>query len=299
MTPRANEAKSRLDRQDATAGRTTGSRRVRPKLWQVVSVDSSAGTCTVQGVRAKDDGTLETDSTREKTGVLYDPGNEPSTGDRGHLKTLSGGKPFFFKKQRSSLFTFANSRLTGDSRREYPHIFQIYKNGAWETTDDRWAAYKLNTPWEPGGTVRCLWSDNIPIYQTEYRRYETHSSLIGVEIEWQWELLLIMEDFDLSNIDRDALASLTTERLLRQTQGCIGEAAPDEETYGRANVVLGGSLNPDNSTIFGCVFLPNTSPSNFITDASPKQYDKRRTIADYLLDPGPMFVNTPDNATSR
>jgi len=88
------ELRRRLRTLEQSRGGSQGSSPGPRPLWQVTAVDSSAGTCTVQGVRW-DGSSLVADDTREKQDVLYDPNNPPSEGARGHLKGLSGGQRLF------------------------------------------------------------------------------------------------------------------------------------------------------------------------------------------------------------
>ena len=64
----------------------------RPPLWEVTAVDTGAGTCTV---RSWEDSGGTLNALSEKTDVVYDPNNEPSTEDVGLLARLGSGDLFF------------------------------------------------------------------------------------------------------------------------------------------------------------------------------------------------------------
>jgi hypothetical protein len=210
---RVDELKDRVRALEAREGAAGGRVAGRAPLWQVTAVDTSAGTCTVQGVRW-DGSSLVADSTREKTGVLYDPNNEPSSGDRGHLKGLSGGQPFFFKKAAGGdeyleWYDFANEDAKGSSLYALEYR-EDYDGSSWNTTTDAWRAYKADSPItvDADVTVRAdiltgptfIWEDE-GMSSGDWFRVHASAGLY---------VYFILEDFDLSALDRSTLESLST-----------------------------------------------------------------------------------------
>lgn len=68
----------------------------RSTLWEVTAVQTGPGTVTIKRVSNI---AFDLNDPSEKTDILYDPNNEPSTGDRGLLIRLGEGNLFFFRRE--------------------------------------------------------------------------------------------------------------------------------------------------------------------------------------------------------
>ena len=67
----------------------------RSTLWEVTAVQTGPGTVTIKRVSNID---FDLNDLSEKEDIFYDPGNEPSSGDRGLLIRLGEGSLFFFRR---------------------------------------------------------------------------------------------------------------------------------------------------------------------------------------------------------
>jgi len=287
---RANGVESRVRRLEAMQGGGGAGRRPRPRLWQVTAVDTTAGTCTVQGVRWDGD-SLVTDSTREKQEVLYDPNNPPSTGDRGHLKGLSGGDLFFFKKRMISAWRSPSESKdieeTGGAAGV--HCRQAYDGNAWSTTEDTLALFKMedSLPIRAQERITCRVGPNSnwwPYVQFVADTERTGSyKYTSIYLSWIIEFLFITEEFALGDINSRAEVNNLTNHQIEDglvVSGDIHWVDIQGQVINNGGRGSWSWKNASGSTqqVYGFALQCQRGPADFQAGAEGLYADDRRSV---------------------